>query len=443
MITRVSFCLLSLVAVILAFFLLWPSDSPSSVSGRVEKIPDSIISLTSGYVIVVDKQQQKIYVFKKNGAFTKVFEAPCSTGKNSGGKQIEGDAKTPVGIFFVTRIARNPGPPETYGSLALPLDFPNLTDQSAGRQGTNIWIHGTTNPLLPFQSNGCVVLRDQDIIDLEKFIHLQKTPVIISESVNWVFENEQTQVHKDELKSVLQAWNQAFRKGDLEALDALYLAGTEIKNKKRSDLVRRINQMQKAVPHFTLEPRDVSILQHNDSAVILFDQITAIQPDNSFSGFYNRLTLQKVNNRWHIIDEVPQVQIAKVDSPPTEALRPPVQEKPDFSVEREKIGQLITRWTTSWEKGDMNTYRDCYATSFRSRGMNLNAWVQNKTDIRNRSKNIRIRVDRIRIKAGANSAEATFTQHYSSSLLKNSVNKKLELRKINGEWKIYREGIQP
>lgn len=442
MIARVSCCLLSVVALIFVFFLFWPSDSPSSISGRIEKIPDSIISLTSGFVIVVDKQQQKIYAFKKNGDFTKVFEAPCSTGKNAGGKQFEGDAKTPVGIFFVTRIARNPGPPETYGSLALPLDFPNLTDQNSGRQGTNIWIHGTTNPLLPFQTNGCVVLRDQDILELEKYIHLNKTPVIISESVSWVSGNQQIQAHNDVLKGILNAWNQAFRKGDLEALDALYLAGTEIRNKKRSDLVRRINQMKKAAPHFTLEPRDVSILQQENSAVILFDQITAIQPDNSFSGFYNRLTLQKIDNRWHILDEIPHAQLAKIDSPPTEAVRPPVQEKPDFSVEREKIGQLINRWATSWEKGQMNIYRDCYATNFRSRGMNLNAWVQNKTDIRNRSKNIRIRVDRIRIKAGENTAEATLTQHYSSSILSSKGNKKLELRKINGEWKIYRELMQ-
>ncbi|MFO7570643.1 MAG: L,D-transpeptidase [Smithellaceae bacterium] len=441
MVTRVSACILSALAVIIVFFLLSPSDSPSSVASPNEKIPDAIISITSGYVIVVDKKEQKLFVFKKNSAFSRVFEAPCSTGKNSGGKQVEGDAKTPVGIFFVTRIARNPGPPETYGSLALPLDYPNLSDMNAGRQGTNIWIHGTTNALIPFQSNGCVVLRDSDILKLEQFVHLNKTPVIITESIHWITQNE-TQAYQDELTGMLKAWRNAVMEGNLEALDALYLAGTEIKNKKRSDLIKRIGQMKNTAKHFILEPRDVSILKHEDSAVIVFDQITSIQPDNTFQGMYNRLTLQKKNNRWYVIDESTPLQLAKKPTPIIANAQPAVTETQDFSADREKIRQLINRWSISWESGDMNAYRGFYASNFRSRGMNLNAWIDNKTDIRNRSKKIRIRLERIRIVAGPNTAEATFTQNYSSSILKSKGDKKLSLRKINGEWKIYRESMQ-
>jgi murein L,D-transpeptidase YafK len=59
----------------------------------LEKIPDSIVSLSAGFVLVVDKQYQKLYAFHKNGFFTKVREAPCSTGNNIGAKQIAGDAK--------------------------------------------------------------------------------------------------------------------------------------------------------------------------------------------------------------------------------------------------------------------------------------------------------------------------------------------------------------
>jgi hypothetical protein len=70
------------------------------VSSGSRKIPDSIVSLSSGYIIVVDKKYQKIYVFHKEETFSKVFEASCSTGKNSGSKRVAGDAKTPNGIFF-------------------------------------------------------------------------------------------------------------------------------------------------------------------------------------------------------------------------------------------------------------------------------------------------------------------------------------------------------
>ena len=87
----------------------------------------------------------------------------------------------------------------------------------------------------------------------------------------------------------------------------------------------------------------------------------------------------------------------------------------------------------------METFRSLYASNFRSRGMTLNAWVQNKIDIRSRSQHIRVRLENIRIQPGHNTATASFTQHYSSSILKSSGGKQLDLRKINGEWKIFRE----
>jgi murein L,D-transpeptidase YafK len=101
---------------------IFPVESISAISPsrqpHLEKIPDSIVSLSAGFVLVVDKQYQKLYAFHKNGFFTKVLETPCSTGKNIGAKKLAGDARTPNGIFFATKIMRNPGPPEIYGSIA-------------------------------------------------------------------------------------------------------------------------------------------------------------------------------------------------------------------------------------------------------------------------------------------------------------------------------------
>jgi hypothetical protein len=73
--------------------------------------------------------------------------------------------------------------------------------------------------------------------------------------------------------------------------------------------------------------------------------------------------------------------------------------------------------------------------------MNLDAWISHKVDIRQHSKNINIRIDNMQISAEANIAMASFTQYYSSSILSSKSKKKLELRKINTEWKIYREII--
>jgi hypothetical protein len=108
-------------------------------------------------------------------------------------------------------------------------------------------------------------------------------------------------------------------------------------------------------------------------------------------------------------------------------------------IPKEAVRNLLTKWLTSWKSGDMETYRSCYASDFQSQGMNLDAWVSHKTNVYQKSKNIKIKIDKLQISADENNFSAEFIQHYSSSIFKYSGKKKLELRKINDEWKIYRE----
>ena len=424
--------------IILSFlFFFYPINASSSISPGSEKIPDSIVSLSSGYIIVVDKQFQKLYVFHKNGTFSKVFEAACSTGKKPGSKQVAGDAKTPNGIFFATKILHKPGPPEVYGSMAFPLDYPTISDKRAGRDGNNIWIHGTTKTLLPTQSNGCVVLHDSEMQRLANFIYLNKTPVIISEFLKWVPQN-QVSPSKSELERILTSWNKAFIENDIKTIDSLYLQGSEIKGKRREELNNKVKYSKNLNKHFILQPRDISILQENNNAVIIFDQIFAVNNNNSFQGFYNKLILEKINNKWYVVDDattpaVTTKTLAQVNSKQNETK----------STSKEAVRNLVNKWVASWQSGDMKTYRSCYAPNFRSKEMNLNAWVSHKADVRQNSKNIHIRIDNLQISADANIATAVFTQNYSSSILKNKGKKKLELRKINDEWKISKELMQP
>ena len=405
--------------------------SDSALSSGARKIPDSIVSLSSGYIVVVDKKYQKIYVFHKDGAFFKVFEAPCSTGKNSGSKWVEGDAKTPNGIFFTTKIMRNPGPPETYGSMAFPLDYPTISDKRAGRDGHNIWIHGTTKSLLPKQSKGCVVLHDRDLKRLANFIYLNRTPVVISESIKWVPQNY-VLPSKNELEKILISWNGAFNENDIKKIDSLYMHGSEIKGKRREELYNKIRQLKFSNRHFALQPRDISILQEGSNAVIIFDQIYAVN-DNNFQGFYNKLILEKDDNKWYIVDD------ATTSSAARKLARVEIEQNKTSDSEHKEVRDLVKNWLASWKSGDMKTYRDCYASDFQSREMNLDAWIAHKSNVHENSKNIKISIDNLAISADEDTARATFTQHYSSSRLRSKGKKTLELKKIGDEWKIYRE----
>jgi murein L,D-transpeptidase YafK len=426
----------SIFFIILFFlFMFYPMEAFSNVPPGSEKIPDSIVSLSSGYVIVVDKRYQKIYVFHKDETFSKVFEASCSTGKNPGAKQVAGDAKTPNGIFFVTKILYNPGSPEIYGSMAFPLDYPTISDKRAGKDGNNIWIHGTTKTLLPTQSKGCVVLHDSDLKHLANFIYLNRTPVIITEFLKWVPPNYASPT-KNALEKILTSWNKAFIENDIKTIDSLYLQGSEIKGQRREELNNKVKYSKNLNRHFILQPRDISILQEDNNAVIIFDQIFAVN-NNSFQGFYNKLILEKINNKWYVVDDAtapsgPGKQLAQANKN---------TQKETKSISKEDIRNLVKKWATSWQSGNMKTYRGCYASNFQSKGMNLDSWISHKADVRKNSKNINIRVDDLQISEDANIATAVFTQYYSSSIINSKSKKKLELRKINDEWRIYREII--
>jgi len=109
------------------------------------------------------------------------------------------------------------------------------------------------------------------------------------------------------------------------------------------------------------------------------------------------------------------------------------------NISKEDVEKLVNRWLVSWKSGDMKTYRSCYASDFQSKGKNLNDWISYKTNLQKKSKNIEISIDDMQVSLDGDNALAVFVQNYSSSILKDSGTKTLELKKINGEWNIYRE----
>jgi outer membrane protein len=120
-----------------------------------------------------------------------------------------------------------------------------------------------------------------------------------------------------------------------------------------------------------------------------------------------------------------------------------VEQKTTKSVSEEDVRNLVDKWLTSWQSGDMKAYRDCYASDFKAQRMDLNAWISYKTKIRQKHKDIAIRIGDLKIssEAGTSTAKAVFTQYYSSSIYKNKVGKTLQLRKETGGWKIYKETV--
>lgn len=187
----------------------WQHESDTEHLGL---IPENILFLANDqpYVIVVDQEKSRIYVFRnEQGTPILVEDYFISIGIKGFGKQKRGDQKTPVGIYHVTKTIDGDELPDLYGLGAFPISYPNVWDRRKNRTGDGIWIHGTPSDVYnrsPWASNGCIVVSNPDFTRIDRYINSDiHTPVIVAQQVKWLNAGEWQQKRKDILK-VLSSW---------------------------------------------------------------------------------------------------------------------------------------------------------------------------------------------------------------------------------------------
>ena len=154
--------------------------------------------------IVIDTQKARLYLYQNdNGRPRFVADYYISYGKLGAGKMREGDKRTPTGVYHVTSSLSTKKLGDFYGSGAFPINYPNEWDKRQGRNGYGIWLHGTPSDTYsrpPKASDGCVVLSNADLNALAKNLQIGLTPVIISNSIEWLshddWQNERTGLNK-------------------------------------------------------------------------------------------------------------------------------------------------------------------------------------------------------------------------------------------------------
>jgi murein L,D-transpeptidase YafK len=163
-------------------------------------------------IIIVDKNSKSFKLFNyKDKKLTKIFDKSIITGK-AGQKSKEGDLITPIGTYDITS---NFTPQDSfYGPTAFGLSYPNLLDKLSHRDGHGIWIHGhpLDNSPRDDYSKGCLVLKNDEIIELKTLINYRKTIVLITQ-------NSKPTVSKDELAKLLAflySWKDSWTKTDFK-----------------------------------------------------------------------------------------------------------------------------------------------------------------------------------------------------------------------------------
>lgn len=183
------------------------------------RFPSSLIVMGKHkHVMVTDMASGRLYLYRnESGKPSLIRDYYLTVGSSGYGKQVEGDNKTPIGVYSVYQFIDDTELPDLYGSGAFPVDYPNRYDRYKKRTGYGIWLHGTpsnTYARSPWASEGCFVLSNADFEDIQTFISVEeRTPVILSESIDWVTLDE-LQNERQKYLSLFQKW-----KADWESLD--------------------------------------------------------------------------------------------------------------------------------------------------------------------------------------------------------------------------------
>ncbi len=133
-------------------------------------------------LIAVDKDRQEIYLYEKQSPLKLTRTYTCTTGQVPGDKVVQGDLKTPEGIYFVVRRLSSGLDFIQYGKEAYTLNYPNPVDVLRRKTGSGIWIHGRGEAIVPLQTKGCVALNNGDIERLGMVL-VPGTPVALASSL--------------------------------------------------------------------------------------------------------------------------------------------------------------------------------------------------------------------------------------------------------------------
>lgn len=267
--------------------LLISIGSNFSVAGEASAFYPAVVlkmdPFFTHHVLVAEKSTHllHLYAYSDNGPeLVKSF--PMATGKMTGDKKIEGDFKTPEGIYHFTNfmnhaqlIKENGKMAEIYGAGAFVMNYPNPMDQKFKKTGSGIWLHSTNDETRidkGLDSRGCVVTANNELMDVSKYIELNKTPIVVVQELEFL--NAKTfNTHKTKLETIVQDWLNAWKNKDLDKYISFYHP-IEFSDKNRN--YNAFKTYKKAIfanpgkPEIELD--HLSILANEKYAVVTFTQ---------------------------------------------------------------------------------------------------------------------------------------------------------------------------
>jgi murein L,D-transpeptidase YafK len=231
------------------------------------KIPEFLLQLSPSQkqVVVIDSSLSRAFIFQhKENQLALVNDHYVTVGKNGVSKGVEGDNRTPLGVYFITSRLNPLGLDDLYGDGALPLNYPNEWDQRLGHSGFGIWLHGVPSNIdkrAPFATRGCVAFPNKDISLLYNTPEIENSPVIITQGINWV-DPAQIMPFRSTLSSQIDAWKNTWEDGDIEEIKAYYAVSFSNGSRNRTNWLQSQDAILAQAGTNNFELSDLSMFKY-------------------------------------------------------------------------------------------------------------------------------------------------------------------------------------
>ena len=270
-------------------------------------IPSQFLALSqrSKHAIAVDASKSRLYLFENTPTgLNLVSDYYISVGKAGTSKTIEGDQRTPLGVYYITSNLDRKSLKDFYGSGALPINYPNILDSKRGKTGSGIWLHGTppnqfSRP--PLATDGCVVLANPDLDRLIRTIEVRTTPVVIATQLQWIAPHS-IRTEGKPFEDALHAWRNAKTSGNLGQILAFYTPDFSSNGKTLEQWTPTLKTELANVQGRTIQLKDVSYLRWTDAAdtmVVTFGEVA----DGTKTGLTKRQYWMRQGTQWKIFFE--------------------------------------------------------------------------------------------------------------------------------------------
>ena len=270
-------------------------------------IPSQFLALSqrNRHAIAIDASRSRLYLFENTPQQLRlVGDFYISVGKSGIEKMVEGDARTPLGVYFIVGNLDPKSLSDFYGSGALPINYPNVLDSRRGKTGSGIWLHGPPPNQFaraPMASDGCVVLSNPDLEFIIRTVEVRTTPVVIAPRLDWV-PQQRVQAERKPFDDALDAWRSVKSSGDVDRLMRFYTQDFSSRGRTLAEWAPALRKEVDKAQGRPIALKDVSFLRWTDTAdtmVVTFGEVTA----GARTGPTKRQYWRREGDEWKIFYE--------------------------------------------------------------------------------------------------------------------------------------------